>query len=46
MLLRQTSTTQSMTAEREATAIRQAVEKCNGMITSVARLLGMSTATF
>lgn len=37
---------QPLTAEQETTAIRQALEKSNGMITTAARLLGMSRATF
>lgn len=37
---------QPLTADQEAIVIRQALEKSNGMITSAARLLGMSRATF
>jgi transcriptional regulator of acetoin/glycerol metabolism len=37
---------QPLTTEQEATAIRQALEKSNDVITSAARLLGMSRATF
>ena len=35
-----------MSADEEITAIRQALEQCNGKVTHAARLLGMSRATF
>jgi PAS domain S-box-containing protein len=38
--------THPLTAEQEAAAIRQALEKNNGMISPAARMLGMSRATF
>ncbi|MDO9106204.1 MAG: sigma 54-interacting transcriptional regulator [Methylovulum sp.] len=35
-----------LSAEQESAAISDALQQCNGMITSAARLLGMSRATF
>jgi transcriptional regulator of acetoin/glycerol metabolism len=35
-----------LSAEEEAAAIRRALEQSKGMVTSAARLLGMSRATF